>query len=190
MRIRVRMDVRRPLKKCTTLKKVWISQWVDFKYEKLPNFYFVCGIIGHSDKFCPIVYEGENITFNKIYGLNLRPGGGVKTSPTGGNKWLIEGSSNTCMRLPQRSDSQDTDKQGWKETTTGTGIGSIKEGNSVSPEEGSGEQKRRRNWEEKEQEDPAGEDMALDRQKGSVGGLVVVHLKFESFSYFFCCCFS
>ncbi|CAH9135768.1 unnamed protein product [Cuscuta epithymum] len=119
-----------------------------------------------------------------------RPGGGVKTSPTGGNKWLIEGSSNTCMRLPQRSDSQDTDKQGWKETTTGTGIGSIKEGNSVSPEEGSGEQKRRRNWEEKEQEDPAGEDMALDRQKGSVGGLVVVHLKFESFSYFFCCCFS
>ncbi|CAH9109974.1 unnamed protein product [Cuscuta europaea] len=75
MRIRVCMDIRKPLKKGTTLKKGGIGHWVDFKYEKLPNFCFICGIIDHSDKFCLVVYEGDNTLLDKFYGVHLRAGG-------------------------------------------------------------------------------------------------------------------
>ncbi|CAH9073302.1 unnamed protein product [Cuscuta europaea] len=101
-----------------------------------------------------------------------RSGGWVKTSPTRSNKWLVEGSSSTGMGVPQRSDSHGTGGQGWKEATTGTATNSTKEGNSESSEEMPGEQKRGRIWEEKEQEDPAREGMALDKPKnGEEAGL-------------------
>lgn len=35
------------------IKKVGHDEaWVNFKYEKLPNFCFFCGVIGHAEKFC------------------------------------------------------------------------------------------------------------------------------------------
>ncbi|CAH9108553.1 unnamed protein product [Cuscuta europaea] len=49
--VRVCMDVSKSLKKGTTLKKSRIEHWVDFKYEKLPIFCFICGIIGHAIMF-------------------------------------------------------------------------------------------------------------------------------------------
>ncbi|CAH9074234.1 unnamed protein product [Cuscuta europaea] len=85
LRGRVCMDVGKPLKKEHLLRKEKLvtGHWVDFKYEKLPNFFLICGIIVHSDKFCPLTYE-DNLTPEKYYGVNLRVGGGGKTSPTGG----------------------------------------------------------------------------------------------------------
>ncbi|CAH9113883.1 unnamed protein product [Cuscuta epithymum] len=72
--IRVCLDVRRPLKKGTTLTKNVVQHWVDFKYEKLLSFCFLCGIIGHSDKFCPLKYE-EGFVVEKSFRMELGAGG-------------------------------------------------------------------------------------------------------------------
>ncbi|CAH9092187.1 unnamed protein product [Cuscuta epithymum] len=64
MRVRVLMKVDKALKKGTNLKKDDKSFWVDFKYERLPNFCFICGFIGHSDNFCPLNYE-EGLVLEK-----------------------------------------------------------------------------------------------------------------------------
>ncbi|XP_075473867.1 uncharacterized protein At4g02000-like [Primulina tabacum] len=53
MRIRVAIDVRQSLKRCKKIKKAgcdWII--VQFKYEKLGSFCFVCGCLGHTERFC------------------------------------------------------------------------------------------------------------------------------------------
>ncbi|CAH9077928.1 unnamed protein product [Cuscuta epithymum] len=94
MRVRVLMKMDKSLKKATNLKKDGKSFWVDFKYERLPNFCFICGLIGHSDNFCPSNYE-EGLILEKRFGIHLRAGSGVKTSPTGGHKWLLDGSSSS-----------------------------------------------------------------------------------------------
>ncbi|CAH9083755.1 unnamed protein product [Cuscuta epithymum] len=78
--IRVCLDVRQPLKKGTTLTRDGVKHSVDFKYEKLPNFCFMCVIIGHFDKFCLLKYE-EGFVAEKTYGVKLRAGGRVKISP-------------------------------------------------------------------------------------------------------------
>ncbi|CAH9100040.1 unnamed protein product [Cuscuta epithymum] len=92
--IRVCLDVRQPLQKGTNLTRDGVKHWVDFKYEKLTSFCFICGIIGHSDKFCPLKYE-EGFVAEKMYGASLRAGGRVKTSPTGFYKWLSDGASSS-----------------------------------------------------------------------------------------------
>ncbi|CAN0859768.1 hypothetical protein LINGRAHAP2_LOCUS7755 [Linum grandiflorum] len=53
MRIQVELDVRRPLK---STKKVRlhgdVSAVCKFRYERLQSFCFICGIMGHTDKYC------------------------------------------------------------------------------------------------------------------------------------------
>jgi 14-3-3 protein epsilon len=55
MRIRVKIDVRLPLKKDTKVMNKE-GQWCDvkFKYEKLGIFCFVCGIMGHAENKCDV----------------------------------------------------------------------------------------------------------------------------------------
>ncbi|XP_058760512.1 uncharacterized protein At4g02000-like [Vicia villosa] len=55
MRIRVKIDVRQPLKRQRRIKNkggFWCV--VKFKYEKLSLFFFVCGKLGHSENKCEI----------------------------------------------------------------------------------------------------------------------------------------
>ncbi|MBA0787457.1 hypothetical protein Gotri_025211, partial [Gossypium trilobum] len=55
MRIRVLIDVRIPLKRRKRIMASCSKQFYGkFKYEKLTLFCFLCGCLGHSDKFCPI----------------------------------------------------------------------------------------------------------------------------------------
>ncbi|KAL8549913.1 hypothetical protein ACS0TY_008665 [Phlomoides rotata] len=65
MRIKVLVDVTRALKRGKCIKKVDGYVFVvSFKYEKLNQFCFVCGRLGHTENFCEIVFnapEGENI---------------------------------------------------------------------------------------------------------------------------------
>ena len=69
MRIRVSIDVRQPLKRRMWLKKVgrdWM--WVDFKDERLNVFCFLCGLLGHTAKNCPSLYEQTTAIIARPYG--------------------------------------------------------------------------------------------------------------------------
>lgn len=44
----------------------WI--WVDFKYERLNIFCFICGLLGHTEKQCPKLYECPPGEIVKCYG--------------------------------------------------------------------------------------------------------------------------
>nr|GLL25130.1 uncharacterized protein LOC109189671 [Ipomoea trifida] len=47
---------------------------VEFRYEQLPTFFFVCGVLGHGDKFCPKVVQGWDPQLEKPYGSTLHVG--------------------------------------------------------------------------------------------------------------------
>ncbi|MBA0731756.1 hypothetical protein Golax_025877 [Gossypium laxum] len=51
MRIRVQIDIRRPLKRRKKISFGGNYSYVTFKYERLSLFYF-CGKLGHNDLFC------------------------------------------------------------------------------------------------------------------------------------------
>jgi hypothetical protein len=90
MRVKVRVDVRSPLK---TEKKIKLNGGmggvVKFKYEKLGLFCFVCGILGHAENKCVVRYamvgdNGRRSWSNEIRAEVRRPGGRVDS------RWLRE----------------------------------------------------------------------------------------------------
>uniref|UniRef100_A0A803PHD5 Reverse transcriptase zinc-binding domain-containing protein n=1 Tax=Cannabis sativa TaxID=3483 RepID=A0A803PHD5_CANSA len=46
--------------------------WTNFKYEFLPTFCFICGIIGHSERFCHRIYDTPFESLEKPYGLWMK----------------------------------------------------------------------------------------------------------------------
>lgn len=52
MRVRVQVDIRRPLKRKKQVMCCWRCSYVKFKYECLSLFCFYCERLGHSDSFC------------------------------------------------------------------------------------------------------------------------------------------
>uniref|UniRef100_A0A2N9FFZ2 Reverse transcriptase domain-containing protein n=1 Tax=Fagus sylvatica TaxID=28930 RepID=A0A2N9FFZ2_FAGSY len=54
MRIRVSIDITKPLCRGRKAKlERGRETWISFKYERLPNFCYWCGLVTHSDKDCP-----------------------------------------------------------------------------------------------------------------------------------------
>lgn len=45
--------------------------WINFKYERLGTFNFVCGRLGHSNRDCEVVYANPTKTINRTYGTWL-----------------------------------------------------------------------------------------------------------------------
>lgn len=92
MRIRVLLDVTKPLKKHINLKmRGGFSNKVTVKYEKLPLFCFYCGRFGYGTKDCD-EFHGDG---SPIKNFN----GGLKASPwrpIRDNDDDIEGSDKTC----------------------------------------------------------------------------------------------
>ncbi|XP_050207931.1 uncharacterized protein LOC126657306 [Mercurialis annua] len=86
-RIRVSLDVRRPLQRRMKLRRgggKW--SWLNFQYERLPMFCFCCGIIGHWEKFCAKYFENpipkEFLPYDSCLRVNL------KKMVNTGDRWL------------------------------------------------------------------------------------------------------
>ncbi|VFQ95192.1 unnamed protein product [Cuscuta campestris] len=90
MRVRVKLDVRQPLKRGKKLKKEG-GEWflVEYAYERLPTFCFVCGVLGHGERFCPIVLRNWGAKIERNYGPEMRASG-RKMGMGIGAKWLRE----------------------------------------------------------------------------------------------------
>lgn len=84
MRIRVTIDVPKPLLRKKKLNISLPTQvWVQFKYERLPNFCFCCGVLNHSHKECKTwmaalkVYEKERLLYGNSLWASFNGGIGV-----------------------------------------------------------------------------------------------------------------
>lgn len=64
MRIRVRLDIRKPLKRRKKIcKKDKSEVVVNCKYEKLGEICFLCGLLFHTDRFCPKNLEATKLGY-------------------------------------------------------------------------------------------------------------------------------
>ena len=74
MRIRVELPIDKPLRRGGNMVSLDGEKfWVNFKYERLPTFCFLCGKLGHDDKHCLEFPNWQNTP--KQYGEWLRTGG-------------------------------------------------------------------------------------------------------------------
>jgi len=68
LRIKVRLDVRKPLMRGVTVcvGKEEKPLWCPVEYEFLPDFCYTCGIIGHTDRSCEVqIPKGEAQQFSR-----------------------------------------------------------------------------------------------------------------------------
>ncbi|MBA0818648.1 hypothetical protein Gohar_003642 [Gossypium harknessii] len=72
MRIRIQIDIRRPLKRKKQVKFQNKCSYVRFKYERLTLFCFYCGRLGHNDSFCEIKMEAGVEIGEMGWDLSLR----------------------------------------------------------------------------------------------------------------------
>lgn len=88
LRVRVSIPLDKPLKRRMKLKKSesnWC--WVNFKYEGIPMFCFICGFVGHSDKLCEKLFDMPEDNIEKPFGtwMCAEP---RRRMHTMGSKWL------------------------------------------------------------------------------------------------------
>lgn len=89
--IRVSLSLDTPIKRRMKLKKSekdW--SWVNFKYEAIPTFCYICGMIGHGERFCDRIFDTPLESIEKPYGVWLRVEPRRKAHSMG-NKWLRSG---------------------------------------------------------------------------------------------------
>lgn len=138
MRVRVTLSLDKPLKRRMKIKmsgNEWF--WVNFKYENVPNFCFICGIVGHSERFCSQLFEKSEEEIMKPYGSWMRAPLKRQVKPVGA-KWLRNGevgdSSETRFQDQYKRNEEDDECQDPKFAPgkTGTVIhGGSFAGNSV-----------------------------------------------------------
>ena len=62
MRVRIRLDVTRPLCRGRMIKmEEGKKSWAAFRYERLPNFCYRCGCLDHAEKDCDVGLRQRNI---------------------------------------------------------------------------------------------------------------------------------
>lgn len=91
MRIRVEINLAKPLKRRMKMKVTrddWF--WINFRYENVPSFCFICGVIGHTERFCSQLFENEEHEIVKPYGAWLRAPLRGQVKPIEA-KWLRSG---------------------------------------------------------------------------------------------------
>jgi hypothetical protein len=53
LRVKIRMDLAKPLQRGWKINIEGKSHWISFQYERLPKFCFQCGVICHGKSGCP-----------------------------------------------------------------------------------------------------------------------------------------
>ncbi|KAF4383834.1 hypothetical protein F8388_023526 [Cannabis sativa] len=48
------------------------SFYANFRYENVPTFYFICGLMGHSERFCPRLFDTPEHLIVKPYSLHMK----------------------------------------------------------------------------------------------------------------------
>lgn len=71
VKILVEVDITQPLLRGTTVRLNGARIWVDFRYERCPDFCYNCGIIGHGEKSCGDKRMGK-AEKNNQYGMWLK----------------------------------------------------------------------------------------------------------------------
>jgi len=72
MRIRVLLDVTKPLKRQKKIKKPGgDSGYIRFKYERLGNYCYFCGMLGHIEDFCEKLYDLQEDDGTRLWGPEL-----------------------------------------------------------------------------------------------------------------------
>lgn len=120
LRILVSVDVRCPLKNQMRIKKSggdWI--WIKFKYERLPPFCFYCGRIGHSEKFCEVLFDNLEDKGVRKYDSSLRAQV-QRQAVNSNNQWLR--SPDGCLLNPM---------EGWGGQTSSQVDGTMRESRKV-----------------------------------------------------------
>lgn len=73
MRIRVLLDVTKPLKRMKKIKRPGgESSVIKFKYERLGNFCYFCGMLGHIEDYCEKLYSVDSDDGTRFWGPELR----------------------------------------------------------------------------------------------------------------------
>lgn len=114
MRVRVDLPINRPLRRGGNIVNPEGEKfWVTFKYERLPTFCFLRGILGHDEKHCP--GNSNTLKAHRQYGDRLWANGGPKngserskTSSSSGFEEHREGGFVDWQTL-MASDSMDTE---------------------------------------------------------------------------------
>lgn len=108
MRLRVRIDVRKPLRKNTKVKNKggdWCT--VLFKYERLGMFCFVCGILGHTEAKCEVRFAMAKDDGTRGWSSELRAN--IRRSGcNSGSKWLKNESANVRKSREGESRSEES----------------------------------------------------------------------------------
>ncbi|CAN1849507.1 hypothetical protein LINPERHAP1_LOCUS39393 [Linum perenne] len=73
MRFRVKVDVRKALKREKKIKRPGGNNFTCFfKYEKLPTFCYICGLIGHVERNCEVHFHKEEHEIERLWDERLR----------------------------------------------------------------------------------------------------------------------
>ncbi|XP_041009453.1 uncharacterized protein LOC121253514 [Juglans microcarpa x Juglans regia] len=128
LRIRVMMDITKPLPRGKMIKVDGKQRWIEFKYERLPLFYFPCGAIQHDSSFCA---RGNSKIIDKReaqsqYGQWLRA--------TGMNL-MGNGGKGRGFRLPVNFQNSERDA-GRKDSLINNGTQAYQQENSTAVEQG------------------------------------------------------
>lgn len=120
MRVRVAIDLFTPLKRRMKIRKSGAEwHWIVFKYENVPTFCFICGLMGHSEKYCSKLFEVPEKEIVKPYGSWMRAPFKKQTNLIG-SRWLRDGSDDI------------SDDSGWN--TVASGVDGERKNESFTPQ--------------------------------------------------------
>ena len=105
MRIRVVVDITKPL--CCG-RKIGLNKggegWVSFKYKRLPNFCYWCGLLTHGEKYCNYWLKNQEVLSREEQGSGVRLRAGMDR-PLRKVEIQVAGRSKTLKQMPKPSGS-------------------------------------------------------------------------------------